>query len=60
MSFEQIDRMVGLFINTVPLCVRSDLRTCPVKQWLGALQSRNIRLREYEFFPLSQIKGIKV
>jgi amino acid adenylation domain-containing protein len=51
----QVDRMVGLFANTLPVPV-----TVPdhgeVGSWLRDLQNRHAQMRRYEFSPLADIK----
>ena len=51
----QVDRMIGLFANTLPVGVtvpeQGDLGA-----WLRDLQDRHAHLRRYEFSPLSDIK----
>ncbi|PXW14298.1 non-ribosomal peptide synthase protein (TIGR01720 family)/amino acid adenylation domain-containing protein, partial [Paraburkholderia caballeronis] len=48
-------RMMGLFINTVPVIVgaRADRR---VGDWLRDLQAQNVEMREHEFTPLHDIQ----
>ncbi|MEO7329041.1 MAG: condensation domain-containing protein, partial [Minicystis sp.] len=51
-----IDRMVGLFINTLPVRASvSPALTAPV--FLKALQAQQAELREYEYVPLVEIQG---
>nr|WP_277815238.1 non-ribosomal peptide synthetase [Dietzia sp. B19] len=54
-EIEGIDRMTGLFINTLPLRV-SLADHEPVVQWLQRLQEHNIRMRNYEYSPLAGIQ----
>ncbi len=51
-----VERTVGLFLNTLPLRVQlpSDI---PVKTWLQQLMAQNLEMREYEYTPLSQVHG---
>ncbi len=51
-----IDRMVGLFINTLAVRVAVD-RDAPALAWLKALQEQQAELREYEHTPLVQVQG---
>jgi amino acid adenylation domain-containing protein/non-ribosomal peptide synthase protein (TIGR01720 family) len=51
-----IDRMVGLFINTLAVRVAID-RDAPALTWLKALQEQQAELREYEHTPLVQVQG---
>jgi Condensation domain/Phosphopantetheine attachment site len=50
-----VDRMVGMFVNTLPVPV-----TVPgdgdVRRWLRDIQNRDAAIRRYEFSPLSDIK----
>ncbi|MCP5292673.1 MAG: amino acid adenylation domain-containing protein [Burkholderiales bacterium] len=50
-----VDRMIGLFINTVPLRVgvRPEMR---VVDWLRALFEQNQALRRFEYTPLTDIQ----
>ncbi|CAH9061866.1 D-alanine--D-alanyl carrier protein ligase [Pseudoalteromonas sp. CIP111854] len=50
-----IESMVGLFINTLPLRVNIDERQ-NLKQWLQQLQHNNLALREYEQTALTDIQ----
>jgi hypothetical protein len=51
-----VERMIGLFINTLPVRsrVRSDL---PVVDWLRALQGEHVELRQYEYTSLVDAQG---
>ncbi len=51
-----IESIVGLFINTLPLRVNIDSQVS-LKQWLQALQSTNLSLREHETSSLTDIQG---
>jgi amino acid adenylation domain-containing protein len=50
-----IDAMMGLFINTVPVRVRIDPQA-PLQGWLKALQSSQLEARQYDFSSLVQIR----
>jgi amino acid adenylation domain-containing protein/non-ribosomal peptide synthase protein (TIGR01720 family) len=50
-----VDRMVGLFINTLPVRVRAAGGT-RILDWLHALQERQAEMRQYEFTPLSSVQ----
>ncbi|MCE0460111.1 non-ribosomal peptide synthetase [Pseudomonas uvaldensis] len=56
----QMQRTVGLFINSVPLRVRipEEHQRRTVRQWLGELLDSNMRLREYEYLPLVSIQEV--
>ncbi|MBB6498472.1 non-ribosomal peptide synthetase [Pedobacter cryoconitis] len=56
-----IEKRVGLYINTLPLHTRFEKETAIIS-WLQDIQRDQIRSREYEHIPLSQIQeltGIK-
>ncbi len=50
------DRMIGLFINTLPVRARVP-DAAPVAAWLRQLQTEQVELRQYEHSPLVQIQG---
>jgi amino acid adenylation domain-containing protein len=50
------ERMVGLFINTLPVRARLAGDT-PVREWLPAFQAQLAEMRQYEFSPLVDIQG---
>jgi amino acid adenylation domain-containing protein/non-ribosomal peptide synthase protein (TIGR01720 family) len=49
------DAMVGLFINTLPVRVRT-AADAPLVPWLRELQAHNVELRQYEHSSLVQIQ----
>jgi len=51
-----VERMVGLFINTLPVRVRAD-GTSRLGPWLAALQADQLDCRQYEYAPLAKIQG---
>ncbi|OBR47788.1 non-ribosomal peptide synthetase [Paraburkholderia tropica] len=51
-----IDRVKGLFINTLPLRTKVD-GASEIGPWLRALQSKNVSMREYAFLPLQEIQA---
>ncbi len=57
-SMPQMQRTVGLFINSVALRVQLPVagERCSVRQWLQGLLERNMELREYEYLPLVAIQ----
>ncbi|MNG85752.1 Linear gramicidin synthase subunit B [compost metagenome] len=57
-SMPQMQRTVGLFINSVALRVQLPVagQRCSVRQWLQGLLERNMELREYEYLPLVAIQ----
>ncbi|MDO9003318.1 MAG: amino acid adenylation domain-containing protein, partial [Aquabacterium sp.] len=48
-------QMLGLFINTLPMCVPI-VAERPVGDWLRDLQARNVASREHEQVPLHEIQ----
>jgi amino acid adenylation domain-containing protein/non-ribosomal peptide synthase protein (TIGR01720 family) len=50
-----VESMVGLFINTLPVraTVRGDE---PLVAWLGRLQARQVRMRQFQYTPLSSLR----
>jgi amino acid adenylation domain-containing protein/non-ribosomal peptide synthase protein (TIGR01720 family) len=54
-ELQDVDSIVGLFINTLPLRVKVRLDQ-PLLPWLGALLAQNIQLRQYEYMPLVDIQ----
>ncbi|RCG17648.1 amino acid adenylation domain-containing protein, partial [Streptomyces reniochalinae] len=52
---EGVERMVGLFINTLPMRVQLPGQA-PVLDWLHGLQEQNVQMRQHEHCPLGQIQ----
>jgi microcystin synthetase protein McyA len=52
----RIDAMVGLLINTLPVRVAVDPQASVI-ELLRAVQDYNLRVREFEYSPLSQVQG---
>ncbi|QQQ03726.1 non-ribosomal peptide synthetase [Lysobacter enzymogenes] len=57
-----VERMLGVFINTLPLRLRFD-RTRPEQAptlgaWLAQLQRHGLDLREYEHLPLAEVQAL--
>lgn len=52
----QIESMVGLFINTIPVRVAVSPRA-PITSWLASLLQQNLELRQYEHTALVDIQG---
>ncbi|GJL56403.1 MAG: hypothetical protein NPIRA02_35350 [Nitrospirales bacterium] len=50
-----VESMIGLFLNTLPLRVQLD-PALSVLEWLQILFTKNIDIREYEYAPLSHIQ----
>ncbi|NOY60223.1 MAG: amino acid adenylation domain-containing protein [Calditrichaeota bacterium] len=51
-----VERMVGLFINTLPICATIDQQRSSL-QWLKSLQRQAVEMRDYEYTPLVDIHG---
>ncbi|RYZ33281.1 MAG: non-ribosomal peptide synthetase, partial [Myxococcaceae bacterium] len=51
-----VERMTGMFINTLPVRVPVPARE-PVVPWLRQLQARQLELRQYEHSPLVRVQG---
>jgi amino acid adenylation domain-containing protein len=50
-----VERMIGLFINTVP--VRVHVRPASaLSAWLGQIQAQQMEARQYEYSPLAQVQ----
>ena len=49
--------IVGVFINTLPLCVTMP-PAMPTGEWLRALQEQNLESREHEHLPLQEIQRL--
>ncbi|PRD26217.1 UNVERIFIED_CONTAM: lgrB [Trichonephila clavipes] len=54
----EMQRTVGLFINSIPLRVQlpGAGQPCTVREWLSGLFERNLELREHEHLPLVAIQ----
>ena len=55
-GLSEVESMIGLFINTLPVRVRvrSEL---PVAEWLRELQGEHVELRQYEYTSLVDAQG---
>ncbi len=51
-----VESMVGVFINTVPLCVEVD-ESADILSWLKQLQQKHLELRNFEHTPLVKIQS---
>ncbi|HYO52816.1 condensation domain-containing protein, partial [Archangium sp.] len=51
-----VESMVGLFINALPVRVRLEPHV-PVLQWLKELQAWQVEMRQYEHSPLVKVQG---
>lgn len=54
-TFEGFERMVGLFINTLPLRITIPPDT-PLLAWLKRLQEKHVETRQYQCSPLASIQ----
>ena len=54
-AFAGIEAMVGLFINTLPVRVRTDM-DISLLAWLKLLQEQQAEMREYENTPLTMLQ----
>jgi len=50
-----VERMLGLFINTLPVRVQV-VPEQRVNSWLGGLQEQQLRSRQYEYSPMPKVK----
>jgi hypothetical protein len=55
-ELEGVERMVGVFINTLPVRARVAPRA-PVGAWLRGLQEQGAETRQYEHSPLARVQG---
>ncbi|MBV9787871.1 MAG: amino acid adenylation domain-containing protein, partial [Chloroflexi bacterium] len=51
-----VERMVGLFINTLPVRITIDGQVT-LLDWLKQIQTQQAELRQYEYSPLVQVQG---
>jgi hypothetical protein len=52
----RVESMVGVFINTLPVCVKLEPEQF-LLDWLKQLQAQQIEMRQYEYTPLVEIQG---
>ena len=50
------ESMVGVFINTLPVCVNVEPEQS-LLPWLQSLQTQLVELRQYEYSPLVEVQG---
>jgi amino acid adenylation domain-containing protein len=55
-ELEDVESMVGLFINTLPVRVRMN-RTDTVVDFLKRLQEQLVEIRQFEYSPLVEVQG---
>lgn len=51
-----IESMLGVFINTLPVCIQIDPEQL-LMIWLKQLQGKQVEMRQYEYSPLVDIQG---
>ncbi|MCW5314093.1 amino acid adenylation domain-containing protein [Nostoc sp. KVJ3] len=56
-TFENVESMVGLFINTLPIRLDVDGKT-ELLSWLKHLQTQQLEQEQYAYFPLAEIQQI--
>ncbi|MEA5601255.1 amino acid adenylation domain-containing protein [Nostoc sp. UHCC 0252] len=56
-NFENVDSMVGLFINTLPIRLQVDGKT-ELLSWLKHLQTQQFEQEQYAYFSLAEIQKI--
>ncbi|WP_442938518.1 amino acid adenylation domain-containing protein [Nostoc sp.] len=56
-NFENVDSMVGLFINTLPIRLQVDGKT-ELLSWLKQLQTQQFEQEQYAYFSLAEIQKI--
>lgn len=52
-----VESMVGMFINTLPLCIEGD-GDAPVIEWLQRIQKQQVESRRYEYSHLMAIQQV--
>ena len=52
----RVESMVGVFINTLPVCVKLEPDQF-LLMWLRQLQAQQVEMRQYEYSPLVDIQG---
>ena len=51
-----VERMVGVFINTLPVRVKVESKQ-EVREWLKQMQSEQVEMRQYEYSGLMEVQG---
>jgi hypothetical protein len=54
-DLDRVEEMVGLFINTLPVCVKIPRKTS-LLAWLHELQAQQVEVRNYQYTRLSDIQ----
>jgi hypothetical protein len=55
-DLEGVESMVGVFINTLPVCVKFNSEQY-LLAFLKELQAQQVKMRQYEYSPLVEIQG---
>ncbi|MFQ5631160.1 MAG: amino acid adenylation domain-containing protein, partial [bacterium] len=55
-DLQDVDAMVGLFINTLPVRIQASSQDRAL-EWLKKLQTRQAEMRDFEFSPLIKVQG---
>ncbi|HBL14316.1 MAG TPA: non-ribosomal peptide synthetase [Cyanobacteria bacterium UBA11162] len=55
-NLSKVESMVGVFINTLPVCLKLEPDQFLVV-WLKQLQAQQVEMRQYEYTPLVEIQG---
>jgi amino acid adenylation domain-containing protein/non-ribosomal peptide synthase protein (TIGR01720 family) len=56
-ALEGAEQIIGMFINTLPVRVRTEAEEEGVIEWLRRIQEQQAELRQYEYSPLVQVQG---
>ncbi|MCB9252008.1 MAG: amino acid adenylation domain-containing protein [Flavobacteriales bacterium] len=56
-DIEGIERKVGLFINTIPVCIQFN-KDSSLQNWLQSIQTAQAESRQYQYMPLNKIQSI--
>lgn len=56
-ELENVERMVGLFINTIPIRIKMEWNL-KIREWFQKIQSRNAEVRQFEYSPLYEVQEI--
>jgi amino acid adenylation domain-containing protein/non-ribosomal peptide synthase protein (TIGR01720 family) len=54
-DLEGVERMIGMFVNTLPLRVTVEPRR-PLRDWLAEIQQQQVEARRYEYSPLMLVQ----
>ncbi|MGD2088937.1 MAG: non-ribosomal peptide synthase/polyketide synthase [Candidatus Aminicenantes bacterium] len=56
-ELEDVERMIGLFINTVPVRIQAH-RNKSFSQLIGEVQQKAVSAKSYEYLPLAEIQAL--